>query len=123
MTEETKNMKTTRERGERKDNDRKDDNRNKTMEDETQRLMGVMANTRDREQEQKQRGRKRKHNRRKPCRQKDVGGCIPCLVHDKAFSGCLPAGCHHCKNKEGLHCSGKDDDSGNAHIYTKAHIL
>jgi len=55
-------MKMMRERGERKDNlkkYRKDDNRNKTMEDKTQRLTGVTANTRDGVQNQKQKGRKR----------------------------------------------------------------
>ncbi len=35
------------------------------------------------------------------CRQKDVGGGIPCLVHDRAFTGCLPMGCCHFENKEG----------------------
>jgi len=77
-----------------------------------------MVKTRDGEHKQKQRGRKRKWNRRKPGGLKDVGGCIPCLVHDKAFTGCLPMGCSHCKNKEGLHCCGKDDDSGNAQLCT-----
>jgi len=39
-------------------------------------------------------------------------------VHHKAFTGCLPMGCCHCENKEGLHCCGKDDESGNAQLCT-----
>jgi len=49
---------------------------------------------------------------------KDVGGGIPCLVHDKALTGCLLTGCHHCENNGGLHCGDKDDDTGNAQLCT-----
>jgi len=67
---------------------------------------------------QKQRGRKRKWNRMKLDVLKDVGGGIPCLVHDKALTGCLPTGCHSCENNGGLHCGDKDDDTGNAQLCT-----
>ncbi len=67
---------------------------------------------------QKQRGRKRKWNRMKLDVLKDVGGGIPCLVHDKALTGCLPMGCHHCENNGGLHCGNKDGDTGNAQLCT-----
>jgi len=53
---ERKTMTTMTERGQRKDNDekdRKEDNRDKIMEDDTQRPMGVMAKTRDGEHKQK----------------------------------------------------------------------
>jgi len=66
--------------------------------------------------EQKQRGRKRKWNKMKPDVLKDVGSGIPCLVHDKAFTRCLPMGCYHCENNRGLHCGDKDDDTGNAQL-------
>ncbi len=68
--------------------------------------------------EQKQRGRKRKWNKMKPDVLKDVGSGIPCLVHDKAFTRCLPMGCYHCENNGGLHFGDKDDDTGNAQLCT-----
>ncbi len=71
--------------------------------------------TMDGTQQQEQKGRKRKCNRKKPCRQKDVGGGI-LLVHDKAFTRCLSTGCYHCENKEGLQCGDRDDESGNAQL-------
>jgi len=44
--------------------------------------------------------RKRECIRKNACGQKDVGGGIP-LVHDNAFTGCLPMECCYCENKEG----------------------
>jgi len=70
------------------------ENRGDVMEDETWRPIGEMAGTNGREQEQNGRKRKRRQSRRNPSRLKDVGGFIaPCLVHDNAFTGCLPTRC------------------------------
>ena len=67
------------------------------------------------EQDQKRRGRKRKWNKNKSDVLNDVGSGIP-LVHDKAFTRCLPMGCYGCENNRGLHCGDKDDDTGNAQL-------
>jgi len=66
-------------------------------------------------QQQEQQRRKRKCNRKKACGQKDVGGDIP-LVHDNAFTGFLPMGCHHCENKRGLQHGDRDGESGHAQL-------
>jgi len=67
------------------------------------------------EQDQKRSGRKRKWNKNESDVLNDVGSGIP-LVHDKAFTRCLPMGCHSCKNNGGLPCQDKDDDTSNAQL-------
>jgi len=63
----------------------------------------------------KRRARKRKRNVKKFEELNDVGSDIP-LVHDNAFTGCLPTGCHSFEINSAGHCGKKDDDTGNAQL-------
>jgi len=80
----------------------------KEQEDITQETTPLM-------QEQKRRARKRKQNKKKPNSLNDVGSGNP-LVHDNAFTGCLPMGCHSFEINSAGHCGKKDDDTGNAQL-------